>query len=224
MPNGDPGAPEENSAPQNGAQPDSSWRNPIVLIAFFILGAVGLQVLLALRGWDQGVMEKMGHGEYARGFITYLFAMVTIGTAVVLVVSALTGLTDRTHFERGKEVLAVLLGVFGTIVGFYFGSSERTVESLPQIAALRIAHEGVGADSKYTVTTFVNGGKPPYKFAFKLGDAAQGNFEQVPESGWIVKELPAKQFPTGVPSQVAIEVQDSDGKSIRQSAVVVNQP
>ena len=76
-------------------------------------------------GWDKGVLQSMSRTDYARGLITYLFAVVTIGTAVVLVVSALTTSADDQHekrFQRGKEILSLLLGVFGTIVGFYFGA------------------------------------------------------------------------------------------------------
>ena len=93
-----------------------AYLNPVVLIAFGMVLAIVLLIGATTLGLDKGlVLTKMGQVEFARGLITYLFAVVTIGTAVVLVVSALT--SDETpanerRFERGKEILSLLLGVF----------------------------------------------------------------------------------------------------------------
>src|SRR5215469_7491534 len=98
----------------------------ISIIALLILGSVIGMIAVAIFGWDRGrVLTQMSQIDFARGLITYLFAVVTIGTAVLLIVSALTSPADDTHnarFQRGKEILSLLLGVFGTVVGFYFGS------------------------------------------------------------------------------------------------------
>ena len=39
----------------------------------------------------------------------------------------------KERFDRGKEVLSLLIGIFGTIIGFYFGSAtqEKTVSNAP---------------------------------------------------------------------------------------------
>ena len=68
----------------------------------------------------------MADPEIARGLITLLFAIVTIGTALVLVVSALISLDDSTsekQFQHGKEMFSLLLGVFGT----YFPHISDTI-------------------------------------------------------------------------------------------------
>jgi len=68
-----------------------AYFNPVVTIAFGMLLAIVLLIGATTLGLDKGlVLSKMGQVEFARGLITYLFAVVTIGTAVVLVVSALT--------------------------------------------------------------------------------------------------------------------------------------
>ena len=99
-----------------------AYLNPVTILAGGMLLAIVLLIGASTLGLDKGlVLSKMGQIEFARGLITYLFAVVTIGTAVVLVVSALTTEETPAHerrFERGKEILALLLGVFGTIVGF----------------------------------------------------------------------------------------------------------
>ncbi len=87
--------------------------------------------------------------DYARGMITLLFAVGTVMIALLLTLSAifLTGDDAKERFDRGKEVLSLLIGIFGTIIGFYFGSAtqektvrkdpvqqqERSIEKQPQI-------------------------------------------------------------------------------------------
>ena len=94
--------------------------DPASLVSLLILLGVLFLLGMAILDLDKGrVLVGMGRAQFARGLITYLFAVVTIGTAVVLVLSAVLG-TDKEKFDRGKEVLGLLLGVFGTMVGFYF--------------------------------------------------------------------------------------------------------
>ena len=84
--------------------------------------------------------------DFSRGLITVTFTFGTMLTAFVLVLTALFGGTDRppqsndpqvleadrkavrdllkARFDMGKEVLGLLIGIFGTILGFYFGSSS----------------------------------------------------------------------------------------------------
>ena len=86
------------------------WR----IFLLLLVGAVGL---------DAGILLLMSKAVYARGVITYLFAVLCFGTAMVLVLHSLTSPegSDDARFDRAKDVLALMLGVFGTIVGFYFG-------------------------------------------------------------------------------------------------------
>jgi uncharacterized membrane protein len=101
---------DESLRTTTGTDHDNPWRqlvNPIVLIALMILFSIFALIGSAIFGWDKGVLTGMGRIDFARGLITYLFAVVTIGTAVVLVVSALTGTEDEVHekrFQRGKEI------------------------------------------------------------------------------------------------------------------------
>jgi hypothetical protein len=77
--------------------------------------------------------------DVARGFITVLFGVGTIGIALIVTLSGILLSDDRSkeRFDRGKEVLSLLLGIFGTIVGFYYGtkvSSESTNHNSPPAA------------------------------------------------------------------------------------------
>jgi hypothetical protein len=65
--------------------------------------------------------------EISRGLITFLVAIVTVGVALILVLSTILGDGNdaANRFDRGKQVLTAMIGILDTIVGFYFGSLEK---------------------------------------------------------------------------------------------------
>jgi hypothetical protein len=230
MPNGND-QPQPKAAETVGAI--KAYLNPIVAIAFAMLMAIVLLIGATTLGLDKGlVLAHMGQVEFARGLITYLFAVVTIGTAVVLVVSALTA--DETpanerRFERGKEILSLLLGVFGTIVGFYFGSEVgakgQATETIVNVAPLRLSVASAPAGADFTFTTYVSGGKAPYKYGFGIdhGDI-KADFKAdtpVDPNGWIIKTTGAPKVANDSNALVRVKVEDADGHSTEVSAPLV---
>jgi hypothetical protein len=197
--------------------------DPIVLLALIIEVSVVLLIGAAVLGIDKGVLLNMRHTEYARGLITYLFASVTIGTAVVLVVSALVGTeTDvsQKRFERGKEILSLLVGVFGTIVGFYFGSSAGEMAADIHVSSLRLNPETVDVGGTVTVAAVVSGGQPPYRFGVGFGNDAVEPTEPVGGDGWIVKSLSVRQPQPKEAAAVTVVVQDAKDRRTQQRATV----
>ena len=156
---------------------------------FFLIGA-------AIIGKDSGVLARMSDATFARGLITYLFTVVTVGTSVVLIVYSLTtaAAPEDRQFDRGKDVLSLLLGVFGTIVGFYFGSEvkEKTQgqdQQLHLTSPLFKRDEAV-AGGKMTITAHVRGGTPPYRFGATVDDEGDINYsDAVRADGWIQSEI-----------------------------------
>jgi hypothetical protein len=212
--------PEEKAAEAVGTL--KAYLNPIVAIAFAMLLAIVLLIGATTLGLDKGlVLTKMGQVEFARGLITYLFAVVTIGTAVVLVVSALTA--DETpanerRFERGKEILSLLLGVFGTIVGFYFGSEVaakgQPEETIVRVAPLRLSPGSVAAGADFSLTTYISGGKAPYKYGIGFDKDEVKPDTPVDPNGWISKTVAApKVTPDRATVAVRVVVMDADGHS-----------
>lgn len=216
------------------AIPPSLWRppSPVVVIALMILSGTFFLIGAAIFGKDSGVLARMAETSFARGLITYLFAVVTIGTAVVLVVAALTSPTTMENderFQRGKEVLSLLLGVFGTIVGFYFGSelsSAGAKTSALQLPALLLGSTELAPGQKTTVTTHVSGGTPPYQFGTSVGKNASLEYRNVvPPDGWIVVEIAAPADQGGDSFVVTLGIRDAAGDTIAQSRdVQLNAP
>lgn len=191
--------------------------NPIVLIAGSIVLFISLLILTASMGWDKGlVLESMGNISFARGMITYLFGVGTIGTAVVLVVFALTEKAEESdkRFQHGKEVLSLLLGIFGTMVGFYFGSETASKgEDALRMIQPRLSVASATKGSTFSLTTAVVGGKAPYRFGISVDSDTLNPAdlkENVELGGWIVKDLtvPASATP-GKQISVTVGIRDA---------------
>jgi hypothetical protein len=202
-----------------------TFRSPIVILALLLgvslIGLIGLGVL----GLDNGVLTSMARQEYARGLITFLFAVVTIGTALVLVVAALIGsqtdISER-QFQHGKEVLSLLLGVFGTIIGYYFGAT-RTTTSVPslRVSSLELFPKSAHAGETFTARAVIAGGAPPYHYSIVLGDQEPGRYENESQTGLASQELFIPKLPPGSSVPVHLYVTDADG-STRDAVGSVN--
>lgn len=100
-------------------------------LSYFPHLLVGLISLVALAGlvYIVWISNKQGANstEAARSLITYLVAVITIVIALILTLMAFfSTLPDlKERFALGKEVLTILIGVLGTIVGFYYGSAPK---------------------------------------------------------------------------------------------------
>lgn len=64
--------------------------------------------------------------EYARSLITFLVAVSTVAIAFLAILTAMVLREFKERFALAKEVLTLLIGILGTIVGFYFGAAKNT--------------------------------------------------------------------------------------------------
>ena len=126
---------------------------------------------------DQKFLTNLANKEVARGLITFLITIATVGIAIILAISTLVlteGDAGDKRFDRGKQVLSVLIGVLGTIVGFYFGAEtagpkQPTPTEQTQTSALNITTttlpDGV-VNKAYPSTTLQTAGlTPPLKWS-----------------------------------------------------------
>jgi hypothetical protein len=207
--------------------------NPVVALAMLLVTAMVVLVGAAVLGIDKGVLRSMALSDFARGLITYLFAVMTMGMAVVLVLYALApgnianvpgqdvSQIFKTRFEQGKEILSLLLGIFGTIVGYYFGSAVSSQEQ----ASLRISPVHVNPPQgkpgeRVVVSAVVIGGSAPYRFAVGLGNDSLDPKNYAANDGWISEELELRAFEKREPSVVRVVVLDSSGKRVDNSGPV----
>lgn len=203
--------------------------DPIPLTVLLILVSVLMLIGASVLGQDSGqVLAKMADHEFARGLITYLFAVTTIGTSVVLVLAALTGKASQDTYQRGKEILALMLGVFGTIVGFYFGSeahSEAPAQSQLVLAQPLLSETAVASGASVRLTAHADGGAPPYSYAISLDPSGDLDYQTpVEESGWIVTDvaMPAVEAVTEV--RLRLGIRDSAGQTVIKEAMITVRP
>jgi len=100
-------------------------------VAGLIFGAIVIYGVFV----SSSFLTLLGKPDGARGLITFLFAFATI--AVVLISAIATFWINIEEVEKrgalAKEIITVLIGVMGTILGFYFGSlSQENQQADPQ--------------------------------------------------------------------------------------------
>ncbi|MBL8810745.1 MAG: hypothetical protein JNM43_11255 [Planctomycetaceae bacterium] len=100
------------------------------LLILVIAGAIVVLLALAIGPTLTGSLTGINNTEYARGLITLVFSGGTMLIAILLTLFVITSESTEAdkRFTQGKEVLTLLIGVFGTILGFYFGKAEASQE------------------------------------------------------------------------------------------------
>jgi len=207
----------------------SDWNrtvtNPIVWLASLIVISTILLIGASVFGIDKGVLTGMAKPDFARGLITYLFAIVTIGVALALILWVLAGPdpTDANdaRFQRGKEILGLLMGVFGTIVGFYFGAeSSKPPSPNLEISTLDVDPKLPQSGSTITLRAVVRGGTPPYKVGVAQGNDNLELNDLAGDGGWVSKQVKLRDVKPGESPTIRMSVQDATGKRSDQAAPI----
>ena len=206
-----------NPVPPNNPNPQPpspaggpGWWVAIFLIVFFV-GGMFLAIAL-----DAPALTRLSDPSYARGLITWLIILTTIGIAFIMIYQAFNNTQQSEEgFRRGREVFAGLMGIVGTIVGFYFGSTND-VASSSSLAIADIIY------SENQLTTYVIGGRPPYRFTVESdpkGLVLDPKKVEVAQTGWIIYKL-AK-----VPSEAAtLTMTVVDAKEVKATKKVEIKP
>jgi hypothetical protein len=186
------------------------WANIAVIIVGLLVGGFLLIMYWAIThsdGSGNDFLSRLREQEYARGLITFIISVSAIILAFVLVISSLFGPsnTNEEQYRRGREVYTGLMGVLGTIVGFYFGAAQQTTRPL-QVAPLQF--ESSGGTSR--VLTFASGGTPPYRYSIQFGkDNDLAIKDKVSETGWIKEDVPGKAS-----NPVEVQVTDRENRQV----------
>lgn len=93
----------------------------LAIASFMVLSGIVAGLLFP----GLGFRKDMADPATARGLITFLFAFGTISIAL-LIAAASYWVSDseqlKARFGYAKDILMVLIGILGTIIGFYFGT------------------------------------------------------------------------------------------------------
>jgi hypothetical protein len=186
-------------------------------LAFLVLAFLSAGVLTG------GLLEFLSSVRGARGLITFLIAIGTIAIAVILTLaSVIMEATDtdalKERLSKGKEILTVLVGVLGTIVGFYFASNpDGSVPGKMTVTIVDVTPRSVEPDTQFDVLAMTTGGQLPYKSTpiIKPSTGLEGT-GSVNEQGLIkVKFKVAKTVTPG--QKLEFEVGASDNSEKRET-------
>lgn len=208
----------------------------LTIIGLLVVVGIGLAIYFAsnvtsteIANGSPGLFESLRNTETARGLITFLVAITTVAIAIILSLFAVvsSGPDYKERFSLGKEILTLLIGVLGTILGFYFGlagdgkdrdvskSVAVTAQAL-QIPQPYVSGEIISKGKPLKVMTFVSGGQPPYQYAITSypPDAIQPIKEKKSETGLIDADLTLQDSVKPETTEVTyqIEITDSAGK------------
>jgi len=162
--------------------PQGFWARALTLVtehlgAFMLLlfGVLIAAILtLGIFGFGGNLLTSIAKPEQARGLITFLFSVSTI--AIFLLIAVATFYMDKTQlgdrFDKAKDVLTLMIGIFGTILGFYYGSlANPTGEGVAmRLANIEVPSVVVAPGEKTTVTATVLGGTAPITYDLYFSD------------------------------------------------------
>lgn len=180
----------------------------VLVTAFLLFGVIG----------KNQVLDRLSHIEHARGLITFILSVGTISIAILVTIGALMGrdADARDRFYRAKEILTILIGVLGTIVGFYFGSQESATGRADLVVAAPILSAyTVGPGDAFTLTSFVSGGSPPYKYEIAFQDNLIESIRgYTDDAGWVTQTIKAPQAVKKETIQYSLLITDAGQKTV----------
>jgi uncharacterized protein YpmB len=115
--------------------------------------------------------------ERARNLITFLVAF---GTIFIAVLAVLTGMfiREKERFSSAKEVLAILVGILGTIVGFYYGQSagKNANPDASNAAQIKVSDPTFEPSTlirsqNANISFNISGGTKPYHYKITIPEA-----------------------------------------------------
>lgn len=189
----------------------------VALLFCLIIGSLFWPFIFG--GKDGGtLLRELSNFEVARGLITFLVAVTTVGIALILTVYVVVTQDSAAEkkFILGKEVLTGLIGVLGTIVGFYFGATNSQTTPVVPVAfkvskvSMEPSVPKVGGKLKITVQT--SGGKLPFEYVIvfkpentigeRKGTASKETFSD---------EVAIPNIPVGTTVEAILSVKDKTG-------------
>jgi hypothetical protein len=170
------------------------------------------------------LLRELSNFEVARGLITFLVAVTTVGIALILTVYVVVteDQSVKDKFGLGKEVMAGLIGVLGTIIGFYFGATSASVPSAFKVDTVQVDPASPASGGKMTVTVAASGGKGPFKYSLgfspALGDCPKCSGES-PDGAFVADVAIPSSVPKGQVVTLTVTMKDKSGVSADVSGV-----
>lgn len=191
-------------------------------VLFSIIGVVAFLVIAYGIFTNGGsFLEQIKQPDAARGLITFLVVSITVVIALILVLYPIITSDNKemeNKFSKGKEIFSLLIGVLGTILGFYFGTTSTTgeKEATLKLSNVFISEYKPKSGNSIELIAFVYGGKAPYNYFITFTpdtlNIKQNNM--ISPDGNIKENLKMPLVKDSVNAKFKIIVTDNDGKSV----------
>jgi hypothetical protein len=115
------------------------------------------------------------------------------------------------------QVLSVLIGLMGTIVGFYFGATTdtKTTQALA-ITPASISNQQLKKGDKFSISFVASGGRPPYVYSITFDPATPLSSIKDAKSpdATIKQDFSVPEFAADIEVKFQTSVTDSDNKTV----------
>ncbi|HYX71676.1 MAG TPA: hypothetical protein VE732_02820 [Nitrososphaera sp.] len=199
-------------------QPPDEPRDPrffwLTVAQYALIFAVTL-IFVYVLAHGMSDVEKLANPDTARGLITFVIAVATVAIAMMMALTAIVTREFDKRFAVGKEVLTILVGILGTIVGFYYGAATKKepgpITPTAQISVAPIkTPDQIKSGDTVTLSTKLTGGTPPYHYSIRFTPEAIPAIEnQESANGEINHEFKAA-VPAGTDIVFRIEGKDKN--------------
>jgi hypothetical protein len=177
-------------------------------------------VFASPKSLDKTLLQQLADTETARGLITFLVAVSTVGIALVLIVwvasteQGVEVVKERSAFS--KEVMTSLIGILGTITGFYFGATQDQTHGRGSTATLSLASLSIDPARPRKGETAViharlSGGQPPYSYSIRFTPDTIKEIDGRSQTGTIDQTIKLDEYDPTKPLDITVEGSDATG-------------
>jgi succinate dehydrogenase hydrophobic anchor subunit len=179
----------------------------LAFIAFLWLGVLG----------KNSVIDELADVDTARGVITFLIVVATVAIGLILTLAGLLGTAPGSdkRFIQSKEIFTLLIGILGTIAGFYFGQAKPNPL---QVATPKASAEKLKFGDNFAISATASGGKAPYRYDITFSPSSIiKDIKSKPSSDGLIIEVAewaAGPLKEAAEVEYTILVKDDEGKEI----------
>lgn len=150
---------DQGPAPPGPLAKGTPWLIGLVIVLFF----------LSLFFYFNGIgPDRYATIEATRPVLVFTLIAAMLGFGGLLIFRSLFGPPElKERFSNAREIFLVFSGIFGTIIGFYFGAADE--EEVAKALSLTVS---VAAERQFTVA--VEGGSEPFIGSLTLAGQSAG--------------------------------------------------
>lgn len=199
---------------------------------FLSLFAVAVFISLAYGLSSTTFFSSLSHVDQARGLITFLVAVCAVAVIMLTAIQIFwggqnAGIKFDDRFRAAKDLVTLVIGILGTILGFYFGSfnGERILTASIDAPSNYLTVEG---RSQIELRATARSGTAPYQYDVLLMDQARQITRPVDnaksENGSISTKIGVPETTTLAKYTLILLIRDAKGMQTRESVELIVKP